>query len=138
MAGTPGRSGPGPFEDPGDVPGDLLAWLAEELGIGWGLLVGLVLPLLVLLVIGLALTVWFWRRYARSPSRSTGVDVLPGQVATVRSADGESGQVFVEGSWWSARSATPLRVGQRVRITSVERLELLVEPVASPREKEES
>ena len=118
------------------VIGDVLSWLADELGIGWGLLVGLVLPLVVLLVIGLTFAVWFWRRYARSPSPSTGVDVLPGQVVNVRSADGERGQVFVEGSWWSARSSTPLRVGQQVRITSVERLELLVEP-APPREKEE-
>ncbi len=116
---------------------DALSRLAEELGIGWGLLWGLVVPLTVLALVGLVLTVLLWRRYARSPSRSTGVDVLPGQVVTVRSADGERGQVFVEGSWWSARASTPLRVGQQVRITSVDRLELLVEP-APPRQKEKS
>lgn len=117
---------------------DLLSWLAEELGIGWGLLWGLVVPLLVVAVIGLVLTVLLWRRYARSPSRSTGADLFPGQVVTVRSADGTHGQVFVEGSWWSVRSEVELRTGQEVRVTAVDRLELLVEPLESSRGKEES
>ena len=117
--------------------GDVVSWLADELGIGWGLLVGLILPLLVVLAIGLVLTVLLWRRYARSPSSTTGADVFPGQVVPLRSADGTHGQVFIEGSWWTVRSEHPLHPGQTVRITAVDRLELLVEPV-EPHPKEES
>lgn len=117
---------------------DVTSWVADELGIGWGLLWGLVVPLLVVAAIGLALTVLLWRRYGRSPSSSTGVDLFPGQVVTLRTAEGAHGQVFVEGSWWSVRSEVPLRAGEDVRITAVERLELLVEPLESPQGKEES
>lgn len=118
--------------------GDVLSRVADELGIGWGLLWGLVVPLLVVAAIGLVLTVLLWRRYGRSPSSSTGVDLFPGQVVTLRTAEGAHGQVFVEGSWWSVRSEVPLRAGEDVRITAVERLELLVEPLESPQGKEES
>lgn len=117
---------------------DVTSWVADELGIGWGLLWGLVLPLFVVAAIGLVLTVLLWRRYGRSPSSSTGVDLFPGQVVTLRTAEGAHGQVFVEGSWWSVRSEVPLRAGEDVRITAVERLELLVEPLESPQGKEES
>ena len=114
---------------PDDILDEVLSWLADELGIGWGLLWGLIVPLGVVLLIFLAGTVWLWRRYAHSPSRRTGTDLFPGQVATVRSADGSQGQVFLEGSWWTVRSPTPLRTGQDVRVTAVDRLELVVEPV---------
>lgn len=129
-----------PLHPPSLVPdtGDVLSWLAEELGIDWGLLWGLIVPLLVVAAIGLVLTVLLWRRYARSPSSTTGADVFPGQVVALRTAEGTHGQVFVEGSWWSVRSEVPLRAGQDVRITAVERLELLVEPLESSLGKEES
>lgn len=123
---------------PDPDPGDVVSWVADELGIGWGLLWGLVVPLLVVAAIGLVLTVLLWRRYGRSPSSSTGVDLFPGQVVTLRTAEGAHGQVFVEGSWWTVRSDVPLRAGEDVRITAVERLELLVEPLESPQGKEES
>ena len=118
--------------------GDVLSRVADELGIGWGLLWGLVVPLFVVAAVGLVLTVLLWRRYGRSPSSSTGVDLFPGQVVTLRTAEGAHGQVFVEGSWWSVRSEVPLRAGEDVRITAVDRLELLVEPLESPQGKEES
>lgn len=121
---------------PDGLLGEALSWLADQLGIGWGLLWGLIVPLCGVLLVALAGTVWLWRRYARSPSDSTGTDVFPGQVIDVRSAEGTRGQVFVEGSWWSVRSDTPLTVGQDVRITAVDRLELVVEPVTSHESQE--
>ena len=127
------RSGP-----PEDLD-DVWSWVAEELGIGWDLLIGLVVPLLVVVVVGLALTVWLWRRFGRSPSSSTGADVFAGQVVTVRSAEGAHGQVFVEGGWWSVRSTgRGLTEGEDVRIRSVDRLELLVEPVGEGQPEEET
>lgn len=109
---------------------DVWSWIAEELGIGWDLLLGLIIPILVVAVVGLGLTVWLWRRFARSPSEQTGADIFAGHTATLRSADGTRGQVFVEGGWWSVRSTgAELTEGEEVRIRSVDRLELLVEPV---------
>lgn len=136
MATTQPSHLPSPAPDPD--PGDVVSWVADELGIGWGLLWGLVVPLFVVAAVGLVLTVLLWRRYGRSPSSSTGVDLFPGQVVTLRTAEGAHGQVFVEGSWWSVRSEFPLRAGEDVRITAVDRLELLVEPLESPQGKEES
>jgi len=129
--------------DPPPVPpdwglDDLWSWLAEELGIGWGLLLGLVLPLLVVAAIGLALTVLLWRRSGRSPSSSTGMDVFTGHVVTLRSAEGTHGQAYVEGSWWSVRSTgAELTAGEEVRVRAVERLELLVEPLKAETQAEE-
>lgn len=105
--------------DPPSIPDgdldDLWSWLLDQLGIGWGLLWGLLLPLALVLAVGLALTIWLWRRSGRGPSTSTGADIFPGHVITLRSADGTHGQAFVEGSWWTVRSTTPLTAGQDVR-----------------------
>lgn len=112
----------------GDL-GDLLSWLAEELGIGWGLALGLVLPTALVLAAGAAAAVWLWRRTGHAPSETTGTGVFAGRVVTLRSAEGTRGQVFVEGSWWSVRSTgAPLHTGDEVRIREVDRLDLVVEP----------
>lgn len=125
----PADPDPPPALPDGDLE-DVWAWVAEELGIGWDLLLGLVVPLLLVAAVGLALTVWLWRRYGRDPSSSTGTDLFAGHVVTLRSAEGTHGQVFVEGSWWSVRSTgAPLAAGEDVRIREVDRLELLVEPL---------
>ncbi|MGO1167231.1 MAG: NfeD family protein [Janibacter sp.] len=130
--------------DPPSVPpdgelGDVLSWLVDQLGIGWGLLVGLVLPTLVVAAVGVALTVWLWRRTRESPSHTTGSDLFTGHVVTIRTAEGTHGQTFVEGSWWSVRSTgVPLAAGEDVRVREVDGLVLLVEPLeADPPTQEE-
>lgn len=111
--------------------GDLLSWLAEELGIGWGLALGLVLPTAIVLAVGAAGAVWLWRRTGHAPSETTGTGVFAGRVVTLRSAEGTRGQVFVEGSWWSVRSTgAPLHPGDEVLVREVDRLDLVVEPHA--------
>lgn len=129
MTATPGLVGPTSVEPDVD-PGELLSRLLEELGLGWGLLLGLVVPTLVVVAIGIALAVWLWRRTGRSPSTSTGSDLFPGRVVTLRNVEGTTGQVFVEGSWWSVRSTgATLDVDEDVRVTAVEGLVLVVEPL---------
>ena len=39
------------------------------------------------------------------------------------------GRVHYRGEWWNARSAAPLRIGDRARVVAVDGLELTVEPV---------
>lgn len=111
---------------------DVLSWLAEQLGVGWGPLLRLVVPTLIVMGIGAALTVWLWRRTSRGPSTSTGAELFEGRVVTVTTAEGTRGQAFVEGSWWSIRSAdASLRIGQDVRVRAVDGLVLVVEDLGA-------
>lgn len=117
---------------------DVLSWIAEQMGLGWGPLLRLVVPTLLVVVVGVALTVWLWRRTGRGPSTSTGAELFQGRVVTVTTAQGKRGQAFVEGSWWSIRSAdTTLRIGQDVRVRSVDGLVLVVEEMDSRAMKDE-
>jgi membrane-bound serine protease (ClpP class) len=52
-----------------------------------------------------------------------------GQTAEVVENFSERGQVRYAGELWNARTATPLHIGQQVRIVKVEGLRLWVEPV---------
>jgi membrane protein implicated in regulation of membrane protease activity len=68
-----------------------------------------------------------WRAW-RAPPR-TGADGLIGRKVVVRSADGLTGRVKLDGAFWGVRSAgAPLAVGQYVRVRAVDGLELVVEP----------
>ena len=68
---------------------------------------------------------------ARSQRRPvvTGERVMVGQTAEVVENFNEKGQVRYAGELWNAHTATPLRVGQQVRIVKVEGLGLWVEPI---------
>lgn len=59
----------------------------------------------------------------------TGARAMVGQTAEVVENFTEKGQVRFAGELWNARTATPLRIGQQVRIVKVEGLGLWVEPV---------
>lgn len=74
-----------------------------------------------------------WRTRRAPPT--TGLAALLGRRAVVRTADGMSGQVFLDGAWWNARtSARPMEVGGTVRVTEVDGLDLVVEPDVEPEE----
>lgn len=122
-----GGSGRGPAQQDLDL-GDVLSRIAEELGLGWGPVLGLVVPTLIVMVVGVSLTVLLWRRTRGAPSNSTGADLFRGRLVTVTTAEGSRGQAFVEGSWWAVRSTDAiLQVGQEVRVRAVDGLVLLVE-----------
>jgi membrane-bound serine protease (ClpP class) len=47
----------------------------------------------------------------------------------VRTSDGPTGQVLLDGAWWTVRSrGAPLAPGQRVRVVDLDGLELIVDP----------
>ena len=104
----------------GSAPGlaavDLAGWLAT-------------IAMVVLLPVVAMVVGQLWRAW-RAPSR-TGADGLIGRkVVVVRSADGLTGRVRLDGAFWGVRSAgAPLAVGQPVRVLAVDGLELVVEPV---------
>jgi membrane-bound serine protease (ClpP class) len=62
----------------------------------------------------------------------TGSEELVGSVGEVREPLDPEGQIFIAGALWKARTAGPgeVKLGNRVRVRSVDGLTLEVEPVA--------
>jgi membrane protein implicated in regulation of membrane protease activity len=62
----------------------------------------------------------------------SGSDAIIGARGVVKDIDGEDAQVFLQGSWWGARSRSgPLRPGQDIRVVDMDGLRLIVEPQRS-------
>jgi len=86
------------------------------------------LTVLVVLPVVVMVVGQVWRAW-RAPTR-TGAEGLIGRKVVVRSADGLTGRVRLDGAFWGVRSAgAPLAVGQSVRVRAVDGLELVVEPL---------
>lgn len=65
---------------------------------------------------------------ARRAPATTGHEGLLGREAVVRRMDGDTGQVLLEGAWWTVRGrAGPVTAGQHVRVVAVDGLELIVD-----------
>lgn len=75
-------------------------------------------------------TVFTWR-WSRRGAPRVGVETLPGAVGRAASDCDPGGTVRVRGELWQARSTSPVRRGDRIRVTGRDRLTLLVEPVRS-------
>ncbi len=71
---------------------------------------------------------------ARRGPTVIGGDTLVGRHVTVARVTGNRGQAMVDGAWWTVRGTEPLRVGDRVRVSDVEGLELVVDASASEKE----
>lgn len=68
-------------------------------------------------------------RSQKSPLFSGQGGTMIGDTGVVRTADGETGKVWVSGALWRARSRSgPLERDTRVRVVEMEGLELIVEP----------
>jgi len=77
---------------------------------------------LFLFVVGAAV-----RSVGRKPV--SGREGMLGAIGTVRGRIDPTGTVFVHGTLWSARSASPLEVGKTVRVIGIEGMRLTVEKV---------
>ena len=75
------------------------------------------------------LEIAFWRRFLRRYRVQTGAEAMIGKHAEVMEGAASAGRVRLEGEIWNARSEIPLTRGQTVRITAIEGLTLVVEPV---------
>jgi membrane-bound serine protease (ClpP class) len=68
-----------------------------------------------------------WR--TRKLAVVSGIDTILGARGVVQGLEGGDMQVFLQGSYWGARSRSgPLRPGQEVRVVEMEGLRLIVEP----------
>lgn len=74
---------------------------------------------------------------ARAEPPVTGPRAFLGHELVVERATGTSAQVRTGGSWWTVRSEHPLAEGTPVRVTDVDGLVLIVEPLPEPEREEE-
>lgn len=96
-------------------------------------------PALITLGVLSAITFYFVARkvvdaHRDSPVR-TGTEEIVGSIAEARSAIGSEGQVWLQGTMWSARlgeGGEPARMGDRVRVEAVDGLTLVVRPEPKP------
>ena len=63
----------------------------------------------------------------------SGREHLLGILAVAESDFSDRGNVRVQGELWEARTTTPVRVGQRLKIVAIEGLQLQVEPAVEER-----
>jgi membrane protein implicated in regulation of membrane protease activity len=73
--------------------------------------------------------VFFWLRFLRRYRIRTGAEAMVGRHAEVLEGSSHAGRVRLSGEIWNARSEVPVTKGQIVRITAVDGLTLVIEPV---------
>jgi membrane protein implicated in regulation of membrane protease activity len=57
-----------------------------------------------------------------------------GARGVIKEVDGRDAQLFLQGSWWGARSRSgDLHPGQEVRVVEMDGLRVIVEPEEDPR-----
>jgi membrane-bound serine protease (ClpP class) len=85
--------------------------------------------------LGLGRVAWRTRRLVGV----SGTQAIVGSRGVVKEIEGDDLQVFVQGSWWGARSrAGTLHPGQEVRVVEMDGLRLIVEPESEPDAEPES
>ena len=129
------------------LPGAILGVLGVAALIGSGLLfrengVDIPIPVIVAAALVIGILIIFAARKVRKAYRDsrvmTGWEELVGQVAEVRETLDPEGQVFIEGALWRARTVeeSPIGVGEKVKVQSVDKLTLLVSPAQATAEVE--
>ena len=97
---------------------------------GLSVSLGVIFPVTALVGVGVVLAGRLVVRSQRERSKITGEQQYLGKVLTVSRSTGSRGQALVDGAWWNIRSdGTELKVGEQVRVSGYEGLDLLVGPV---------
>lgn len=78
-------------------------------------------------------TIWFTVKTRRSQPVS-GAEEMIGSTGEARSAFRDEGTVFIHGEIWRARTKTPVKKGQKVRVLELDGLILTVEPESETEE----
>jgi membrane-bound serine protease (ClpP class) len=81
---------------------------------------------------------WVLRRFAtlRRAQVVSGEEYMIGHVGTVREAFDDRGRIDLDGENWIADTRVPLKAGQEVRVTAIDKLVLKVEPLEERSEEE--
>ena len=96
-----------------------------EMRIHWGTALAVAVPFAAITLTLLTLVV-----RARRNKVVTGAEGMVGQVGSAITPLSPDGKVFVHGEYWDAISRSPLPAGAPVRVISMEKLKLTVEPVS--------
>jgi membrane-bound serine protease (ClpP class) len=98
-----------------------------ELRVHWLTAIALALPFS-------AITVFLLTIAARAHRNKveTGSEAMIGLVGTAVTSLAPAGKVFVHGEYWDAIAAHPAGPGTQVRVTAIEGLKLMVDPLAGP------
>ena len=59
---------------------------------------------------------------------ATGSESMIGETGIAKTQISSTGQVFLQGEWWSARADKPIAGGREVKVRRVDGLTLTVEP----------
>jgi membrane-bound serine protease (ClpP class) len=102
----------------------LVASPVPEMRVRWSTAFGLAIPFSAITVLLLTLTM-----RARSAKVETGSEGMVGQVGSAITPLAPEGRIFVHGEYWNAVSLLPVSAGARVRVVSIDKLKLTVEPV---------
>lgn len=102
-----------------------------EMRIGLGAAIALVVPFAVISIFLATLVVRTHRHRA-----VTGAAGMIGLVGVARTPLCPEGSVLVRGELWAARGVGEIAAGERVRVTGIEGLRLMVEPLSPEQEKE--
>jgi membrane-bound serine protease (ClpP class) len=95
-----------------------------EMRIRWSTAIALAIPFTAITVLLLSLAL-----RARHAKVETGQEGMVGEIGSALTELAPTGKVFVHGEYWDAVSLKPAAAGSRVRVTSIERLKLTVEPI---------
>jgi membrane-bound serine protease (ClpP class) len=103
------------------VLGSLMLIEVPSLRISWAVIIPVVAFSALLFIITVTLAVRVHRERA-----DTGKEGLIGLKGEAKSEISPTGQVFVRGEYWNAKSDEPIRKGEKVAVTAVEGLTLTV------------
>jgi membrane-bound serine protease (ClpP class) len=95
-----------------------------EMRVHWTTAISLAIPFAAITVLLLSLAL-----RARRAKVETGAEGMIGEIGSAITELAPAGKVFVHGEYWDAVSLQPAAAGSRVRVKSMEKLKLTVEPV---------
>ena len=96
-----------------------------EMRVHWATAIALALPFSAITIFLLSLVL-----RARRSKVVTGTQGMIGETGAAVTELAPAGKVFVHGEYWDAVSLRPAGPGARVRVTAIDKLKLIVEPVA--------
>ena len=96
-----------------------------EMRIHWSTAIALAVPFTGITVLLLTLAL-----RARRAKVETGSEGMIGEIGSALTPLAPEGKVFVHGEYWDAVALLPVSAGTRVRVVSIDKLKLMVEPVA--------
>lgn len=97
---------------------------------GLSVSLGVIFPVTAVVAVGVVFAGRLVVRSQRERSKITGEQQYVGRVLTVSRSSGSRGQALVDGAWWNIRSdGAELKVGEQVRVSGNEGLDLVVGPV---------